>query len=226
MNVEAFVQAAEEGLLRHLKIESEDPYEPIEVKHVPAGWTCIGVGNYAAVFTYHAEKRWVVKVYARDYEGIEQEAQVYKQLGQHPAYSHLLHRGNTYLVLKRLHGLTLYETIHRGVRIPEQVIQDIEEALVYARKRGLRPCDVHGKNVMMHEGRGYVVDVSDFYKEQEDRKWRDLVKAYRLIYKPFLYKYPIPVPYALLDFVRRAYRLYRKGRKQKLLHREGKTKHM
>ena len=35
------------------------------------------------------------------------------------------------------------------------------------REQGLTPCDVHGKNVMMEKGRGYVVDVSDFLKQKK-----------------------------------------------------------
>ncbi len=30
---------------------------------------------------------------------------------------------------------------------------------------------------MMEKGRGYVVDVSDFLKTNEDSKWRDLEKG-------------------------------------------------
>ena len=47
------------------------------------------------------------------------------------------------------------------------MILDINKALEYAREQGLTPCDVHGKNVMMEKGRGYVVDVSDFLKQMK-----------------------------------------------------------
>ena len=82
-------------------------------------------------------------------------------------------------------------------------------ALDYARSQGLNPYDVHGKNVMMKDGRGYVVDISDFYKEGIDKKWTDLVKAYYTFY-PFIDKYHIRLPYSLLNVIRKAYRLYRR----------------
>ena len=67
--------------------------------------------------------------------------------------------------MKRLKEITLYDAIHKGIKIPKQVILDINEALEYAREQGLTPCDVHGKNVMKKEG--YVVDVSDFLKQKK-----------------------------------------------------------
>jgi len=65
---------------------------------------------------------------------------------------------------------------------------------------------------MMENGRGYVVDVSDFLKTKEDSKWRDLEKAYFTFYLPFIYKLPFPVkiPYFMLNIVRRSYRKYKK----------------
>ena len=47
--------------------------------------------------------------------------------------------------MKRLKEITLYDAIHKGIKIPKQVILDINEALEYAREQGLTPCDVHGK---------------------------------------------------------------------------------
>lgn len=50
----------------------------------------------------------------------------------------------------------------QGILITEQAIRDIDIALDYARSRGLHPHDVHAKNVMVNDGRGLIVDVSDF----------------------------------------------------------------
>ncbi|WP_379967951.1 serine/threonine protein kinase [Ectobacillus sp. sgz5001026] len=203
-----------ERLLRDVVIVSEDPYEPIQVKRLPHHWTCIGAGNYAAVFQHESYPDWVVKVYGRDYEGIEKEVKVYERLGEHPAYSQLILYGKTYLVLKRLGGITLYDAFHKGIYIPERVILDVNEALDYARARGLNPFDVHGKNVMMKDGHGYVIDVSDFYKQGIDTKWKDLVKAYYAIYIPIFSKFRIRIPYFVLDFVRHSYRTYKKWKKK------------
>ncbi len=113
-----------------------------------------------------------------------------------------------FLVLKRLRGITLYDCMHRGKRIPKQIIQDIDEALEYARSRGLYSHDVHGRNVMMYEGRGLAVDISDFLKEETCQKWDNLKRAYYWLYLPILEPLRLRVLYFLLDIVRWSYRLY------------------
>ncbi|MFP3728924.1 serine/threonine protein kinase [Priestia filamentosa] len=196
-------------LIYNIELKSTHPHEPIQVIKKPDNWNCIGTGNYAAVFLRSEEDEFVVKVYARGKETIEEEAKVYKKLGIHAAFPFLIHKGPNYLVLKRIRGITLYNAIMQGVKIPPKVIEDINKALKYAKKRGLNPVDVHGKNVMMYEGRGYVVDVSDFLKEEADTKWTDIAKAYYKIYMRTLYKHPIPVPNFVLNLIRRSYRKYK-----------------
>jgi len=210
MDKKEYIEWVEQRLLNNLKLKSDERDNPIYAETIPKGWKCIGTGNYAAVFTYEKKKDWVVKVYGRGFEGLEKEADVYRKLGNHTAYSQLIHQGENYLVLKRLEGITLYNAVIKGVRIPKTVIEDVEEALQYARKRGLNPYDIHGKNVMMNGERGYVVDISDFYKEGYDSKWDDLVKAYYKIYRRTLYIYPIKIPYWVMDMVRKGYRKYKK----------------
>jgi hypothetical protein len=95
------------------------------------------------------------------------------------------------------------------LRIPPKVIKDIDYALDYARTRRLYPHDVHGKNVMMFEGRGLVVDISDFLQQEKCSKWDDLKRAYYLIYLPIFYTLRLRVPYALLNTVRKTYRFIR-----------------
>ncbi|SFC50632.1 serine/threonine protein kinase [Bacillus sp. OV322] len=207
-----FTYIVENELLGQVKIERIKPHDPLIVKNIPLGWKCIGTGNYAAVFVHKSEPKLVVKVVLDDSSALEKEARVYQQLGEHPAYSKLIHKGGRYLILKRLEGITLYDAIIKGIRIPERVIKDINEALVYAVKRGLNPYDVHGKNVMMKHGRGYVVDISDFHKKGKDEKWNDLVKAYYKFYIKTLYRMPVKIPSIVLDFVRHSYRIYKKIR--------------
>lgn len=73
--------------------------------------------------------------------------------------------------------------------------------------------DVHGHNVMLHQGRGLVVDISDFLNPEPCRAWRDLRWAYRRIYRPLIAPLRLRVPGTLLDGVRRNYRLFRRLRK-------------
>ncbi len=199
-----------EELLPALRIESVSPHDPVVVRHLPSPWRVLGRGNYAAVLCHPDFPERVVKVYAPGRPGFEAEREVYRRLGEHPAYSECLYAADGFLVLRRLHGVTLYDCVHRGLPISEQVIQDIDEALGYARARGLHPHDVHGRNVMMQDGRGLVVDVSDFLKEEDCTKWEDLKAAYYRLYRPWFMPLRLHVPYFVLDLVRLGYRLFRR----------------
>jgi hypothetical protein len=198
-------------LLPTLKIISHSPVDPVVAEAVPAPWEVLGCGNYAAVLVHPEFPQWVVKVYAPGRSGIEQEKMVYDRLGAHPAFSQCLASGDNFLVLQRLHGITLYDCLPRGKRIPRRAITDIDRALDYARAQGLHPHDVHGRNVMLADGHGLVVDVSDFLKAEDDcQAWNDLRRAYYWIYRPLIYPLGLRVPYRLLDLLRVSYRRSRK----------------
>jgi hypothetical protein len=204
------IESIHQELLPHLKIESVDPHNPVVVHHLPQPWQLIGTGNYAGVFYHPNYVDLVVKIYAPGRKGWAEELEVYRRLGSHLAFSKCFYAEEGFLVLKRLYGITLYDCLHRGLKIPPQVIKDIDQALKYIQELGMYPHDVHGRNVMMYEGRGLVVDVSDFLRKQPCRAWDDLKKAYYLIYLPFLSWLPLKIPYFILDFVRQSYRLFRR----------------
>lgn len=206
----AMVQRVQQELLPALDLRSEDPYDPVVVYHTPLPWQPLGTGNYAAVFEHPDYPEQVVKVYAPGRPGIEEEAEVYRRLGEHPAFSRCYHQGDNFLILRRLRGVTLYDCLHQGIVIPYQVIQDIDAALDYARGRGLWPHDVHGRNVMMSQDRGLVVDISDFLKQGPNRAWEDLKWGYRWVYRPVFAPLRLRVSYRLLDWVRSTYRLFRR----------------
>ncbi|MCZ8514521.1 serine/threonine protein kinase [Paenibacillus filicis] len=199
-----------QGLLPELRLASEHPHHPVTVHSVSAPWQLVGAGNYAAVVEHPEYSGLVVKVYAPGRPGIEAEAEVYRRLGKHPAYSECCYSRvkSGFLILRKLHGTTLYDCLRQGIPVPQKVMQDIDEALAYARRLGLTPHDVHGKNVMMREGRGIVVDVSDFMNPEPCTMWSDLKRAYKLLYPPWLRR--IPVPDLLLDVIRRGYRLLKR----------------
>lgn len=200
-----------EELLPRLRVESTDPYDPVRVRAYPKPWQILGAGNYAAVLMHPDYPQYAVKVYAPGRPGLREETEVYRRLGRHPAFSECYAAGSCFLILKRLQGNTVYECIRRGIRIPEQVIRDIDEALDYARSKGLHPHDIHAKNVMMQEGsgRGLVLDVSDFLKRENCSMWEDFKKAYFRLYVPILLKRPVPVPHGVMEAVRKSYRLWK-----------------
>jgi hypothetical protein len=200
----------ERFLLPQMTIDADEEGDPVDVHHIPQPWQIVGKGNYAVVVTHPEYKQLVVKIYADPEEGLSEEVAVYKALGKHEAYSEMYAYGTTYLILKRLQGYTLYDCVIKGIRVEKQVFADVEAALEYARMVGLYPHDVHGKNLIMHEGRGFVVDVSDFYKNEYCSMWDDLKKAYERFYLKTLYRLPIPIPAWLMNAVRKGHRAYRR----------------
>lgn len=208
--IQPLVEQIYRDLLPHLQIESIDPHEPIVVHTCPAPWEHLASGNYAAVFLHPDYADIVIKVYAPGRPGLAEEVEVYRRLGNHPAFSQCFYAGDNFLVLRRLHGVTLYDCMHLGLRIPKQVIRDIDQALIYTREQGLHPHDVHGRNVMMQDGRGLVVDVSDFLHQESCSAWDDLKRAYYWFYLPILSPLGLRLPYWILDLVRAGYRFIRR----------------
>lgn len=202
----------EHELLPQLVVRSVMPHDPVVVQQLPQPWALLGSGNYAAVVMHPDHPHRVVKVYAPGRPGLEQEAEVYRRIGRHPAYSECHHVGSTYLVLRRLRGITLYDCLRTGVPIPPRAMEDIHEALIHARNRGLHGHDVHGRNLMLHEGRGLIVDISDFLNPEPCSAWPDLRLAYRLLYRPLIAPLGLRAPGPVLDWVRRNYRFYRRIR--------------
>ncbi|CAH2713202.1 hypothetical protein BACCIP111895_00337 [Neobacillus rhizosphaerae] len=214
MLISKYIDLIEQELLTQIHLSTDSPFDPIIVNNRSNSWKTIGSGNYAGVFFHQADPKKVVKVYGRNPKDLKKEIEVYKRLGEHESYSTLYAYGDTYLVLKKIEGITLFDAVVNGVQIPKHVIEDIDKGLDYARTVGLNPFDVHGKNVVMFEGRGYIVDVSDFYKQGYCRKWDDLKKAYYKIYRPYLYKHHLPIPFFIVDGVRKGYRMYRRMKKR------------
>lgn len=214
--MEKLLKQVTEQFLNQLVIESIHPMEPIKVRYYPKPWVLLGAGNYAAVFYHPDYTDYAVKVYAHGKPGLKEEAEVYQLLGSHPAYSCCYYAGENFLILQRLHGTTLYDCMKKGILISRQAIQDIDEALDYATSRNLRPHDVHAKNVMIADGRGLIVDVSDFSKQEDCRMWKDFKKAYTRFYWPIASRFVFPVPSFVLEGVRKGYQVYRRYRARHL----------
>ncbi|RNB90827.1 serine/threonine protein kinase [Brevibacillus nitrificans] len=202
-----------QSFLQKVKLESQSPDDPVVVLHTPYPWELVGTGNYAAVFGHPDYPGVVIKLYAPGRPGWEQEVDVYRRLGETRSFPVCYHAEPGYLVLKRINGISLFDCVRFGIPILPQVIEDVEEALIEARKKGLFPHDVHGKNVLMDQGRGYLIDVSDYYKNIPDSKWKDLRKAYYRIYLPFMKDRGWKIPLWVLDAIRKGYRLYKKGKR-------------
>ncbi|MEM9215458.1 MAG: serine/threonine protein kinase [Cyanobacteria bacterium P01_F01_bin.150] len=205
-SLQPLINLVQQELRPQATLVSIRPYDPIEVQHVPNPWQLLGAGNYAAVFAHPDYPNLVVKIYAPGRPGFEDEVEVYRRIGTHSSFSECFYAHDNFLILKRLRGVTLFDCLHQGLPIPKQVILDIDQALDYSRSQGLRPHDVHGKNVMMHNGRGLVVDISDFLHEGTGLAWNDLKLFYYWIYRPLVLPLKLRIPLALLNATRGLYR--------------------
>lgn len=86
--------------------------------------------------------------------------------------------------------------------MPEQVILDVEKAREFVRSKGLNPRDIHLKNVLMQDGRAKVLDVSEYVKEGDDKRWEHLVWAYHTFYSGIS---EVKVPSWILDTIKKWY---------------------
>lgn len=78
----------------------------------------------------------------------------------------------------------------------------MEEAREFIRQKGLNPRDIHLKNILLQNGRGKILDVSEYKKPGNDFRWEHLKKAYEDYYHLIDGK---PVPFWLLETIRRWY---------------------
>lgn len=195
-----------ENKVKGIIIESDYPRDPVHVTEYPEDWRCVGVGCSAAVFQPRDCPEISIKVFAAKFAGIaHEESEIYKQLGNSPFFPRFYGRGDNFLVIEFRKGRNIHDCLIQGVFIPEQVIYDVEEAIQYARSRGLNPSDIHIKNILVHEGRGFLIDVSDYRRFGECKRWETLKEVYYDYYAK-IYRPGITVPSWLLETIRKWYK--------------------
>ncbi|HZW82532.1 MAG TPA: hypothetical protein VFF14_03805, partial [Candidatus Deferrimicrobium sp.] len=200
--------AAISELVQSVHVESINPKDPVRVFSYPDSWRCIGVGNSAAVFQPKDTPEICIKVYANNLNSsAETEAQIYRQLGVSDYFPEFFEGGQNYLVIAYRPGKNIYDCLVQGQFIPEQVLHDIDNGITYARAKGLNPCDIHAKNVIVHNDRGYLIDVSDYRKNGTCRRWDTLRQAYYDYYQE-LYQPGLTLPIWLLETVRKWYKAH------------------
>ncbi|MDR6550149.1 serine/threonine protein kinase [Paenibacillus qinlingensis] len=172
-----------EEALKDVEIVGYDTNKPVSVIRFSEELRCIGIGTDAAVFYHPNTPNYAYKVYSdKALEKKDVEAEIYEHLSESPFFARCYGVGSNFLVLSFEKGITLFDCLLQGVHVPEQVIKDIEEAREFVRSKGLNPRDIHLKNVLMYEGRGKVLDVSEYIQEGNDNRWEHLVWAYNQFY--------------------------------------------
>lgn len=198
-----------QDMINEVVIEVVTPGEQLFVKNYPDSWRCIGIGTKAAVFQPNEKKDISIKIYPKEYIHIaKEEAGIYQQLGKNPLFPGFYCKGDNYIIISFRPGNSVFECLLKGIFIPEQVIIDVDEAISYARSRGLNPSDIHTKNIIVHNGRGFLIDISEYRKEKVCNRWEHLKKVYYEYYLD-VYKPGFTIPFWALETIRRWYKYNR-----------------
>jgi len=169
--------------LSKVKVTSNGENELVNVKGSSDKFECIGVGTDAAVFRFVYTPKYAFKVFSDDKLGkIEIETEVYSKLGNSEYFPEYYGRGTNFLVISYEEGITLYDCLLKGLHIPKQVIEDVDNARNYVFNRGLNPRDIHLKNILLHEDRAKLLDVSEYMKQGNDNRWEYLKEGYQEYY--------------------------------------------
>ncbi|KAB8129335.1 serine/threonine protein kinase [Gracilibacillus oryzae] len=192
-----------ERYINNINVIASSNNDPVTIHGNTDHVKCIGIGTDAAVFQLVKLPKYAFKIYAKNKtHKIEQEAEIYQLIGDSQYFTNCFGYTDQWLVLQYEEGITLYDCLLRGIKIPEQVIKDVDSAREYARSRGLNPRDIHLKNILLQDGRAKIFDVSEYLEEGNDYRWEHLKKAY------YGYYYLIEgksVPHFLVETVRKWY---------------------
>jgi len=181
MNKEDWKQA--ENALSCMEVMKQGTNDPVTIEGDSNELHCIGIGTDAAVFVYEPLPNYAYKLYAAEaLPKKEAEISVYRSLQGSPYFPTFYGAGERYVAISRESGMTLYDCLLYGVPVPRQVIDDVEAARSFVREKGLNPRDIHLKNVLLQNGRGKVLDVSEYIQSGNDRRWEHLLWAYDNVY--------------------------------------------
>ncbi|WP_336046638.1 serine/threonine protein kinase [Solibacillus ferritrahens] len=169
--------------LSKIKVYSNPNNQPVTIIGDADNLKCIGVGTDAAVFQSHSVPAYAFKLYAQDkVEKVKMEAKVYQHLGDSPYFPTCYASSDEYLVLSYEEGKTLFDCILQGIHIPQQVVNEVEDAREYVRSKGLNPRDIHLKNILLQNGKAKIIDVSEYIQSGNDFRWEHLKKGYDQYY--------------------------------------------
>jgi predicted Ser/Thr protein kinase len=181
---------------RGSKIRLKSKHENLEL---------VGAGRSAFVFKIKSTEK-VMKVFFSPFIAVaKEEAQIYQKLQGIDYFPTLYAAGENYLVIDYLHGHTFFECLSKGIVISPQYVREVDQALLLARKRGLNPSDIHLRNLFVtSDGEIKVIDVARFEQKKECMQWKDLKKAFYVLYNKGLF--PKKVPVWLLNLISALYK--------------------
>ncbi|WP_102347159.1 serine/threonine protein kinase [Bacillus sp. Marseille-P3661] len=190
--------------LKHVVIKSNKNNLPVTVSIYTDQLQCIGTGTDAAVFRHKDAPKYAYKIFADDkLEKLAMEQKVYlklKNLGSY--FPQFFDAKSNYIVLSYEKGSTLFDCLIEGTHIPPNVLHAVDDARALVYEIGLNPRDIHLKNILMYEEKIKIVDVSEYMKLGDDRRWEYLKKAYYDYYHLIDGK---KIPLWMLETVRKWY---------------------
>lgn len=192
-----------EKALSLINVLKQGENEPVKIEGESSDIQCIGIGTDAAVFVYMPMPSYAYKLYTTEALSKKQsEIEVYQALVGSPYFPVYYGSGDRYIVISNESGITLYDCLLSGVPVPRQVIDDVDAARQFVRERGLNPRDIHLKNILLQDGRGKVLDVSEYVQNGNDKRWEHLAWAYDNFYPLIEGK---KVPLTVLEAVKKRY---------------------
>ncbi|WP_100331663.1 serine/threonine protein kinase [Bacillus xiapuensis] len=190
-------------IIKTIDVKAYSDNRLVEVGSLPSRLRCIGRGTDAAVFIHEQHPGFVFKVYADGKEQTQKnEEEAYRKLNNHPYFSAFYGSGDGCIVISYEPGPNLYECLTSGVFIPPRVIEQVDEAIAYAKEQGLNPRDIHLKNIIMQPHSIKLIDLSEYVLPGNDKRWEHLKEAYQKYY-PFLKSRKIPEE--ILDYIKAYY---------------------
>ncbi len=178
----------------------------VDVQSNDKNFFLVGCGCSSAVFRSKDFPGIAVKVYSKAYrEEVMEETMAYKKVRGLHYFPKLYLYGNNFLAIEFIEGKSLYECLIEGIEISDEVMNQVDEAIILARERGLIPSDIHFKNVILTNNGIRLVDLSDYLAAEHVSRWDRLKFFYKAVYKPFLKGTRIPKK--VVDFARKLFKL-------------------
>ncbi|MFB5661860.1 protein kinase family protein [Alteribacillus sp. HJP-4] len=144
----------------------------------------IGKGRSAFAFRIRGTNK-VLKLFFPEYEHIAaEESEIYAALEGLPFYPELYGTGKNFIVLEFVDGHTLFECLRFGLPVSETDLEQVDQALDLARRKGLNPSDIHLRNILItRQGTVKIIDVARYRQTKECSQWDDLKNAFTRFYK-------------------------------------------
>ncbi|MFE8699577.1 serine/threonine protein kinase [Cytobacillus sp. FJAT-54145] len=192
--------------ISQITVTSNKNNEPVIIEGNLDKLYCVGIGTDAAVFRSYEIPQYAFKVFATDkLFKKDMELNVYERIGESSFFPSCYGQGHNFIVLSYEEGITLYDAVVKGIHIPPQVIEDVEQARKEIYSKGMNPRDIHLKNVIMNEGRAKLIDVSEYMKEGDDGRWAYLKRGYKDYYHLIDGK---AIPIWMVESVRKWYNIH------------------